>query len=88
VRSVRIALARYVHGHDRCRYLRRNGRLGGRSSCHRGQYLRARGARRWRIRIRGRLAPGRYEIRARARDAAGNRERGRTRANSRKFRIR
>jgi hypothetical protein len=88
VRSVRIALARYVHGHDRCRYLRRNGRLGRRSSCHRGQYLRARGARRWRIRIRAQLPAGRYEIRARARDRAGNRERGRTRANSRKFRIR
>jgi hypothetical protein len=88
VRSVRIAVARYVQGHDRCRYLRSNGRLGGRASCHRGQYLRARGTARWRFKIRGSLPPGRYEIRARARDRAGNRERGRTRANSRKFRIR
>jgi hypothetical protein len=85
---VRIAVARYVHGRDRCRYLRRNGRLGRASSCHRGKYLRARGARRWRLKIRARLPAGRYEIRARARDRAGNRERGRTRANSRKFRIR
>jgi hypothetical protein len=88
VRSVRIAIARYVPGHDRCRYLRRNGRLGRASSCHRGRYLRARGGGRWRIRIRGRLPAGRYEIRARARDAAGNRERGRTHANSRRFRVR
>jgi hypothetical protein len=88
VRSVRVAVARYVHGRDRCRYLKRNGRLGGRASCHRGRYLRARGAGRWRFRIRGRLPAGRYEIRARARDRAGNRERGRTRANSRKFRVR
>jgi hypothetical protein len=88
VRSVRIAVARYVPGRDRCRYLRRDGRLGRASSCHRGKYLRARGARRWRLKVRARLPAGRYEIRARARDRAGNRERGRTRANSRKFRIR
>jgi hypothetical protein len=86
VRSVRIAVARYVHGRDRCRYLRRNGRLGRPASCHRGQYLRARGAARWRFNISGRLPPGRYEIRAR--DRAGNRERGRTSANSHRFRIR
>jgi hypothetical protein len=51
-------------------------------------YLRARGAGRWKISIRGHLPAGRYEIRARALDTARNRERGRTRANSRKFRIR
>jgi hypothetical protein len=85
---VRISVARFVRGHDRCRYLHRNGRLGRVSSCHRGQYMRARGAARWRIKIRARLRRGRYEIRARARDRAGNRERGRTRANSKKFRVR
>jgi hypothetical protein len=88
VRSVRISLARYVPGRDRCRYLRRGGRFGRKSSCHKGKYLRARGAGRWKISIRGDLPPGRYEIRARARDRAGNRERGRTRANSRRFRVR
>jgi hypothetical protein len=87
VRAVRVAVARFVQGHDRCRYLKPNGRLGRASSCHRGQYLRARGAERWRFKIRARLPRGRYEIRARARDMAGNRERGRTRVNSRRFRI-
>ncbi len=88
VRSVRVAVARYVPGRDRCRYLSRKGRLGRASSCHRGHYLRARGRGRWRLKVHGRLPAGRYEIRARARDTARNRERGRTRANSRKFRIR
>ena len=90
VKSVRIAVAKYVRSHrrDRCRYLKKNGRFTRVTSCHKGRYLRARGAARWRFKLRHRLPAGRYEIRARARDRAGNRERGRTRANSKRFRIR
>jgi hypothetical protein len=67
--------------------LKRNGHLTRASSCHRGRYLRAKGTGRWRIRIRGALPAGRWEIRARARDRAHNRERGRTRRNTKRFRI-
>jgi hypothetical protein len=88
VQTVYISIARHQRGgHDRCRYLKRNGRLTRATSCHRGRYLRAKGTGHWRIRIRGKLPAGRWEIRARARDRAHNRERGRTRRNTKRFRI-
>lgn len=61
----------------RCRYLRADGAFERRRrSCARPRYVRAVGTRRWRLTTH-RLSAGRYVVRHRARDAAGNRERTR-----------
>jgi Calx-beta domain-containing protein len=71
----RVSIAVALHTHHRCRFLKRNGRLGRRLRCRRIQWLRARGTSRWRLLPSRRLPRGRYTIRTRARDRAGNAER-------------
>lgn len=56
----------------RCRYVRSNGRLGKLRSCSRPLFVRARGLASWSFTPRRRLHRGRYVIRVRAIDAAGN----------------
>ena len=70
VRGVRLAVGR-GEGRGRCRFANRAGDLGEIRSCHRRQYLAARGAAAWRLAFEG-LPPGRYLVWARATDAAGN----------------
>jgi hypothetical protein len=57
----------------RCRFLGPSGRLGAATDCGRRTYLPARGRTRWSLRRSVRLAQGRYELRVRATDRAGNR---------------
>jgi hypothetical protein len=88
VSRVTVSVARHVRGHDRCRYLKRNGRFTRNRSCHRGYYIRARGKGRWKLSVRRRLRRGRYEVRARAFDSVGNKETGRTKRNTTRRRKR
>ncbi|HEV7363434.1 MAG TPA: hypothetical protein VGN71_03515 [Solirubrobacteraceae bacterium] len=90
VRRVEVALAR-VEGprrHQRCRFLKRDGRLTARTSCRRRVYLRASGTRRWRFSRRRRFAGGSYRVWVRAVDRAGNIELRSGRANTLGFRVR
>jgi dienelactone hydrolase len=61
--------------HRRCRFLTVGGRLSGPRSCGHPIRLRARGVRRWTLRLRVVLPPGRYFVRSQAVDALGHRER-------------
>lgn len=96
VRRVAVAIGRRQPGSRRkCRFLKRNGRLGRTVRCRRPRYLPARGAARWRLRVRLRagLPRGRYTVQTRATDAAGNREwklrrRGRRSRNALTLRVR
>lgn len=80
-RVVRVSVAIERPAGKRCRYLRATGRFTRPSSCSSPRYVRARGTRHWSLVVRRRLPAGRYRIRVRAIDAAGNVER-RTRASS------
>jgi hypothetical protein len=73
--QVSVALRRK----GRCRFLRRSGRLGRPRNCSRRRFMRARGARRFRLKVAGRLPAGSYRVGLRAVDAAGNRGRLRVR---------
>jgi hypothetical protein len=86
VKRVRVSIAKRVprHNHVRCRYVKRNGRLGPVGRCHhpRGHFFRARGRNRWHFSKRVHLPAGRYVVRARAIDRAHNKERRRTKRNT------
>jgi hypothetical protein len=72
----------------RCRLLQADGRLAPRTvSCRKTHYLRARGARKWSFTSRRALPAGRYIVRVRAVDAAGNVERA-SRANRLRLTLR
>ena len=101
LRTVTVAIARRQrarrHGRRRaparCRWLKKNGRLGRPASCHRPRFVRVRGAAAWRLKLRRRLPRGTYVARGRALDRAGNREwklrkRGRSGRNVVTFRVR
>jgi hypothetical protein len=75
VAHVRVAVARDL-GHHRCRFLRANGTFRKTEPCGHGHYLKAKGTGHWTFRIAHRLPAGRYLVRVRAIDAAGNNERG------------
>ena len=84
--SVSVALHK---AHHRCRFLKRNGRLTKPRPCKPARWLKATGKRMWRLRARRRLPKGRYTIRTRAVDRAGNREKlKRPRFNFRRIRMR
>jgi hypothetical protein len=70
VRSVSVAIARKVG--RRCQHLLRNGRLGRAGACAIHVWLRARGSSSWSFRLRHQLPRGKYLVRSRAVDAAGN----------------
>jgi hypothetical protein len=74
VARVRVAVARLA-AHRRCRFLRADGTLRPAESCRHSHYLKARGAARWTLRVRPSVPAGRYRIRVRGVDAAGNTER-------------
>jgi dienelactone hydrolase len=74
VARVGVSVAR-VHGH-RCRFLKRKGGFTSARKCRRAIFLPARGTKKWRLRTR-KLPRGRYHVRARAIDGAGNRSPGR-----------
>jgi hypothetical protein len=74
VKQVRVSIARLAG--KRCRLLQANGRFSSHAvSCRKTHYLRARGASKWSFTSRRALPAGRYIVRVRATDAAGNRER-------------
>jgi beta-galactosidase len=74
-------------GRGRCRFVGRRGRLTRARPCRRSVLLRARGTRRWRLRVRrARIPRGVYRVTARGRDGAGNLER-RSRRNTARVRI-
>jgi hypothetical protein len=58
-----------------CRQLTRGRRLGPKRSCGRRIWLAVKGTSRWSFRLPRRLQPGRYVVRTRALDFAGNRQR-------------
>jgi len=70
VRSVRFAVSAFTPGG--CRFVGVDGRLTPTRSCRRPLFLTARGTGRWQLRVRGRFPHGRYVVRSRVYDAAGN----------------
>jgi hypothetical protein len=72
VQRVDVAVARAAGG-GRCRFVAADGGLSAPRSCRRPVLVRAEGSTTWTARIR--LPRGRYRVTARARDAAGNKER-------------
>ncbi len=70
VRSVRLAVSIFVRGG--CRFVGADGRLTGTRSCRRPLFVTARGTARWQLRLRGVFPPGRYVVRSRVYDVAGN----------------
>jgi hypothetical protein len=78
VKRVVISVAR--QSGRTCRNLKANGRFAPRGSCHKGS--------RWSFTTKRRVAPGRYRIRVKAFDAAGNRERVGKRTNTVRLRLR
>ncbi len=72
---IQVAVSKLARRGPDCRPLNRGGRLGKPRLCGRLKYLRAKGGRPWRLRLRAHLPRGRYLIAARVRDAAGNVER-------------
>jgi hypothetical protein len=87
VKRVGISVAR--QSGRTCRNLKPNGRFAARGSCHRFVYLRARHkGSRWSFTTKRRITPGRYRIRVKAFDAAGNRERVGKRTNTVRLRLR
>jgi len=70
VRSVRFAVSVFAPGG--CRFVVAGGRLSTTRSCRRPLFVTARGTGRWQLRARGRFPHGRYVVRSRVYDAAGN----------------
>jgi len=70
VRSVRFAVSLFARGG--CRFVAAGGRLSSTRSCRRPLFVTARGTGRWQLRVRGRFPHGRYVVRSRVYDAAGN----------------
>ncbi|HKP88705.1 MAG TPA: hypothetical protein VJT75_01905, partial [Thermoleophilaceae bacterium] len=85
LRRVQVSIA--LHRRHRCRFVRKDGRLSKRRRCRRALWTPVRGKRSWHVRTR-RLRRGRYTIRTRAIDRAGNRERKPKRARPRRVRLR
>ncbi|MFL5780307.1 MAG: Calx-beta domain-containing protein [Thermoleophilaceae bacterium] len=85
LRRVQVSIA--LHRHHRCRFVKKNGRLTGRTRCRHARWITVHGRRSWHLRTK-RLRPGRYTIRTRAVDRAGNLERKRRRARPRRVRVR
>jgi hypothetical protein len=56
----------------RCRFLTAKGKAGKARACGKPVFLKARGTAKWTLKIARRPAAGRYEVFARAVDAAGN----------------
>jgi hypothetical protein len=83
----RVQVSIVLHTHHRCRFVRKDGRLGKRRRCARAVWVRVHGRRTWHFRTR-RLRSGRYAIRTRAIDRAGNKERKPRRARPRRVRVR
>ena len=69
--SVFVSVARRARG-GRCRLVSFTGRLGRARSCRRTAFLLARQSSRWRLLVGRRLPRGRYLVRLRAYDGAGN----------------
>lgn len=70
VKRVEVAVARKVGKH--CEHLGRNGRLGRAGACTTHVWLAAKGSKNWNFRLRHQLPRGKYLVRTRAIDAAGN----------------
>lgn len=89
LRRVQVSIALHVkrHGHQRCRFVKKNGRLGKRRRCKRARWVTVHGRRAWHLRTK-RLRRGRYTIRTRAVDRAGNLERKPRKARPRRVRLR
>jgi hypothetical protein len=83
----RVQVSIVLHRHHRCRYVKKNGRLGKRRRCRRARWVTVHGRRSWHFRTR-RLPKGRYTIRTRAVDRAGNVERKGRKARPRRVRLR
>jgi hypothetical protein len=82
-----VAVARRA-SRQRCRFLRPSGQFSQPRSCSSPTWLRASGASAWRLRPAAHLRAGRYVVRSRAVDAAGNREAGVRRGGSRAVTVR
>ncbi|MHB8657192.1 MAG: S15 peptidase family protein [Solirubrobacteraceae bacterium] len=74
VARVYVSVYRGV-GHGRCRFLLRSGALSRPRSCSAPIEFRARGTRRWILRLRERIATGKYQVRSDAVDATGHHQR-------------
>ena len=69
LKSVRVSVARRIG--NRCQHVNAKGQLGRATSCA-PRWIKARGTRRWSLNLRHALPNGRYVVRVRAMDAAGN----------------
>jgi hypothetical protein len=95
VKRVLVSIAR-IGGHGRCRFVRRNGRLGPTRRCSRPKYLsahilRKRGQRnktQWSLSLRVHLPRGSYVATVRGIDASGHRETISRSTNTKTFRLR
>lgn len=84
----RVTVAVGLRRGSACRWLRANGTLSRPRACSRPLYVRAAGRDRWSLRRRARLPRGRYVVRARAVDAAGNAQRALVRGTAVTRRVR
>jgi hypothetical protein len=72
VARVRVSIATRTQARGRCRFLKPGGGTTPARPCGQRVWIPARGAARWTLDYRHPLEPGRYTLRARALDAAGN----------------
>jgi hypothetical protein len=92
VRLVQLSVSRKAG--KRCVFLQRTGKLSKRRSCRKPLFVKAklgrvrRGKVPWTFRHSARLRPGKYTVRARARDTRGNVEKLARRYNRKSFRVR
>ena len=70
IARVEVAVSRAA-GRGKCRFVAANGKLGKARACSKPVFLRAKGTKAWSLSLKRKLAPGRYTILARARDAGG-----------------
>lgn len=87
VKRVRVAVA--LRTGKKCRFLRKNHKLGSKAAdCNRQRtYLRAAGTTNWSFRVKGALPKGHYTAFVRATDAVGNTELRNLRRNRIRFRV-
>jgi hypothetical protein len=84
----RVSISVALHKRHRCRFLKKNGRLGKARKCKRIQWIPAKGKRAWRLSRTRRLPKGTYTIQTRATDKLANKEKKRTKTNFKRLQLR
>ena len=84
----KVSLSIALHKRHRCRFLKKNGRLGKARKCKSVQWIPAKGTKKWRLRTTRRLPKGTYTIQTRATDKLANKEKKRTKTNFKRLQLR